>query len=222
MPKWRCDTNPVSGYCSITSKATTQSRGRPAPSKASKPTQSRGVARKGAFEDDASKYAGVNIVVERRKVVGGVMSPAVKKRAAASGIIKSPIVVSDAVPAKGAVKVRAARGASAYAAPAAEPVRTKTLRLEPTLERGLAILKGVLKRPINKMVNDAVGEYIRRQTAQVESDLTTTLAQLQAYRRADPEFAAARQAFIEGEALYGKDDPMEGRIVEVTRPEGTP
>lgn len=94
-------------------------------------------------------------------------------------------------------------------------VRTKTLRLEPVLERGLVMLKEVQKKPINKMVNEAVGEYIQRRTAQVEAELTATLEQLQAYRLADPEFLAARQAFIEGEALYGKDDPMEGRIVRV-------
>lgn len=97
-------------------------------------------------------------------------------------------------------------------------VRTKTLRLQPSYEQGLAILKRVLKIPINKMVNEAVGEYIRRKSAEVESELTTTLEQLQAYRLADPEFLAARQAFIEGEALHGKDDPMEGRIVRIPAP----
>jgi hypothetical protein len=96
-----------------------------------------------------------------------------------------------------------------------DSVRTKTLRLQPSYEKGLVILKRVLKMPINKMVNEAVGEYIQRRTAEVESELTTTLEQLRAYRLADPDFVAARQAFIEGEALYGKDDPMEGRLVHV-------
>lgn len=99
-----------------------------------------------------------------------------------------------------------------------DAVRTKTLRLQPSYEKGLVILKRILKIPINKMVNEAVGEYIQRRTAEVESELTTTLEQLQAYRLADPDFVAARQALIEGEALYGKDDPMEGRIVHVKVP----
>jgi hypothetical protein len=101
-------------------------------------------------------------------------------------------------------------------------VRTKTLRLEPTFERGLVILKGVLKMPINKMVNEAVGQYIHRQAAIVEATLTTTLEELQAYRRSDPEFEVSRQAFIESEALLGKGDPMEGEIVQVKRPAGAP
>ncbi|NRF70547.1 hypothetical protein HLB44_26430 [Aquincola sp. S2] len=99
-----------------------------------------------------------------------------------------------------------------------DAVRTKTLRLQPSYEKGLVILKRILKMPINKMVNEAVGEYIQRRTAEVESELTTTLEQLHAYRLADPDFVAARQAFVEGEALYGKDDPMEGRIVRVKVP----
>lgn len=102
--------------------------------------------------------------------------------------------------------------------PTEATVRTKTLRLQPSYEKGLVMLKQILKMPINKMVNEAVGEYIQRRTAEVESDLTTTLAQLQEYRLADPNFVAARQAFVEGEALHGEDDPMEGRIVHVKVP----
>jgi len=101
-------------------------------------------------------------------------------------------------------------------------VRTKTLRLDPTFERGLAILKGVLTMPINKMGNEAVGRYIHRQTAMVEATLTTTLEELQAYWRSDPEFKVSRQAFMESEALLGKGDPMEGEIVQVKRPAGAP
>jgi hypothetical protein len=63
------------------------------------------------------------------------------------------------------------------------------------------------------MVNEAVAEYIQRWLTAVETELKTTLEQLHAYRLADPAFLAARGAFIEGEALYGKDDPMQGRIV---------
>lgn len=115
-------------------------------------------------------------------------------------------------------KSGSAKSSQALAASNEDAVRTKTLRLQPSYEKGLVILKRVLKMPINKMVNEAVGEYIQRRTAEVESEFTTTLEQLHAYRLADPDFVAARQAFIEGEALHGKDDPMEGRIVRVKKP----
>ena len=139
-----------------------------------------------------------------------------KSPAAAPKHAKSGGVVVKRIVAKG----RNQKPAEAFAPPERASVRTKTLRLAPTFERGLVILKGVLKKPINKMVNEAVGEYIQRRTAQVETELTSTLEQLRAYRLADPEFLAARQAFIEAEALYGKDDPMEGRIVRVKAPSG--
>jgi len=112
-------------------------------------------------------------------------------------------------------KTGPAKATQAFAGSNENAVRTKTLRLQPNYEEGLVFLKRVLKLPINKMVNEAVGEYIRRRTAELESGLTTTLEQLHAYRLANPEFVAAREAFIDGEALYGKDDPMEGRIVQV-------
>lgn len=95
----------------------------------------------------------------------------------------------------------------------------KTLRLQPAYEQGLAILKRALNKPLNKMVNEAVGEYIERQSAYLEVELTTTLEELRAYRRADPEFAASRRAFIEGEALHGKEDPMEGQLLHVESPQ---
>ena len=94
----------------------------------------------------------------------------------------------------------------------------KTLRLQPAYEQGLVILKRALNKPINKMVNEAVGQYIERQSAHLEAELTTTLEELQAYRRSDPDFAASRLAFIEAEALHGKEDPMEGQPLDVESP----
>lgn len=123
-----------------------------------------------------------------------------------------------AVESKRVTKSGSAKAPQALATSNEDAVRTKTLRLQPSYEKGLVILKRVLKMPINKMVNEAVGEYIQRRTAEAESELTTTLEELHAYRLADPDFMAARQAFIQGEAMHGKDDPMEGRIVPAEKP----
>ena len=100
----------------------------------------------------------------------------------------------------------------------AAKVKAKTLRLEPAFEVGLGILKGVLRKPFNKMVNEAVGEYIEKRTAEVETDLTGVLEQLKAYRRADPGFKQALAEFVEAEARYGVEDPVEGVIVDVEPP----
>lgn len=102
---------------------------------------------------------------------------------------------------------------SPKAGTATTEVKPKTLRLAPEYEAGLALLKGVLGVPINKMVNEAVGEYIRKRTAEVETDLAGVLAQLEAYRRADPDFKKALSTFVDAEARHGGKDPVEGVVV---------
>jgi hypothetical protein len=120
-------------------------------------------------------------------------------------------------------KARAEQAPSAHKASSAKSaatavVKTKTLRLSPEYEAGLALLKGVLGMPVNKMVNEAVGEYIRKRSAEVEADLAGVLAQVKAYRRADPQFKQARARWVDAEARLGGDDPVEGVMVDVAPP----
>jgi hypothetical protein len=112
----------------------------------------------------------------------------------------------------------AVRAASSAKSAAAATVKTKTLRLAPEYEAGLALLKGVLGTPVNKMVNEAVGEYIRRRSAEVEADLTGVLERVKAYRRADPQFKQARARFVDAEARLGSDDAVEGVVVDMAPP----
>ena len=100
----------------------------------------------------------------------------------------------------------------------ASSVRAKTLRLTPEFEVGLVLLKRVLGMPINKMVNEAVGEYIQKRSAEVESNLTGVLEQLKAYRRADPNFQYDLDQFVAAEARFGAQDPVEGVVYQVTPP----
>lgn len=114
--------------------------------------------------------------------------------------------------ARGRTPAPAAKGAQAVA------VKAKTLRLLPEFEAGLALLKGVLGVPVNKMVNEAVGEYIRKRSAEVEADLAGVLDQVKAYRRADPHFKQARARLVEAEARGARHDPVEGVVVDVEPP----
>jgi len=98
------------------------------------------------------------------------------------------------------------------------PVKAKTLRLTPEYEAGLALLKTALGKPINKLVNEAVGEYIQNRTAELEANLTGLLDQVKAYRRADPAFKQALAKFADAEARHGADDPVEGVVVDVEPP----
>jgi hypothetical protein len=88
--------------------------------------------------------------------------------------------------------------------------KAKTLRLEPQYENALGFLKTVLGASVNKMVNDAVGQYIQRETARVEVKLGDLLAQVKAYRKADPDFSHAHARVVEAEIKSVGNDPADG------------
>ena len=77
---------------------------------------------------------------------------------------------------------------------------------------GMVKLSKLLGKPLNKLANDALGEYVVRRTLEVEDDLESTLEDLRAYRKCDPNFERAIAEFVEAEATV-KHDPAEGRIV---------
>jgi len=89
--------------------------------------------------------------------------------------------------------------------------KATTIRLDPTLQAGLAVLGQVLKKPLNRLVNEAVRGFIEKRSAEVEADLERTLERLKACREKDPRFESAIAKFVEAEASLGRDDPMEGR-----------
>jgi hypothetical protein len=117
----------------------------------------------------------------------------------------------------GVAAAREVAGSMKRGAALAGVVKPRTLRLEPIYETGLATLKRVLHKPVNKMVNEAVAEYIQKRNAQVEAEMHSVLTQLKAYRRADPTFQQDKDAFISAEAEFGAADPMEGVAYKVTR-----
>ncbi len=118
-----------------------------------------------------------------------------------------------------AVKPAARRRSSrAGAGRQKDPVRATTYRLSPHFQRGLALLGQLRRVPANRMVNEAVGEYLRSQTAAVEAELKETLRRVSAYREADPGFEAAIAKFAQTEAAFGADDPAEGKTTPATGP----
>ena len=89
-----------------------------------------------------------------------------------------------------------------------------TVRLAPDLQRGMDILRHALKRPVNKMINEAVRGFIQKRTAEVETDLEGMLSQIKAYKRLDPNFDAAFGEWADAEAKFGGEDPAEGVVVK--------
>jgi predicted transcriptional regulator len=92
------------------------------------------------------------------------------------------------------------------------PARRKatTFRLDPELQENLSLLSEVLKKPINRLVNEAVKGYLEKRSAEVESDLQRVLDRVKASRRNDPKFEYAIDAAVEAEALFAAEDPAEG------------
>lgn len=84
-----------------------------------------------------------------------------------------------------------------------------TIRLDAQLQKNLALLGQVLKKPVNHLVNEAVKGYLKR-SAEVESDLQRILERVRASRRADPNFESAIAAVVDAEAKFGVEDPAEG------------
>jgi hypothetical protein len=100
------------------------------------------------------------------------------------------------------------------AAPAERKATATTFRLDPPLQEGLVLLQAVLKKPLNRLVNEAVQGFIERRTGEIEADLQQVLARVQAYRRSDPRFEKAIAQFAAAEASLASDDPAEGRRLE--------
>jgi predicted DNA-binding protein len=88
--------------------------------------------------------------------------------------------------------------------------KATTFRLDPQLQEGLALLSQVLKKPMNRLVNEAVEDFLQKRSAEIESDLEQILKRIRAYREKDPNFDAAIAAFVDAEASSGAKDPAEG------------
>ena len=86
-----------------------------------------------------------------------------------------------------------------------------TLRIDAAERAALKNLSRIEGRPINQLLNDAIRSYLRRR-GRKERDLEAQLAGLRAYRKKDPGFKHAIDAFVEAEATL--EDPLEGELLE--------
>ena len=89
--------------------------------------------------------------------------------------------------------------------------KATTFRIDSIINSRLEKLSKLLGKSLNKLANEALGEYVVRRTLEVEDDLQSTLEDFRAYRKSDPNFDRAIAEFVEAEATV-KHDPAEGRI----------
>jgi len=84
--------------------------------------------------------------------------------------------------------------------------KASTMRLKPELQSALDNISAQLNRPKNKIVNQAVAEYLEKTSYKLRDDIEGTLQKLRAYRSKDPSFEADIERFSDGEAAYSRDD----------------
>jgi len=86
-----------------------------------------------------------------------------------------------------------------------------TLRIDTEERTALEHLSELEGRPINQLLNEAIKAYLGQQSPK-EASLEASLSALQKYRKRDPGFKHAIDAFVDAEARL--DDPLEGTPVE--------
>jgi len=92
----------------------------------------------------------------------------------------------------------------------ASPTKASTIRLQPELQSALNKISNHLDRPKNKLVNQAVAEFLERTTSRLQGDLQDTLQKLHAYRDKDPSFEADIERFASAESSHAAQDAHEG------------
>ena len=96
--------------------------------------------------------------------------------------------------------------------------KATTFRFDPAAQEGLALLGRISKTPLNRLVNEAVVEYLHGRLAAAEGDLEQVLARIREYRRRDPGFEAAIRKFAESEAGGAAEDSVEGKTAPAAGP----
>ena len=89
--------------------------------------------------------------------------------------------------------------------------KASTIRLQPELQSALDEISGHLGRPKNKLVNQAVAEFLEKTTFRLRDDLEGTLEKLRAYRRRDPDYEAEIERFVLAESSLSAGDAFEGK-----------
>jgi uncharacterized protein len=86
--------------------------------------------------------------------------------------------------------------------------KASIFRLDPDAQSALALLARLLGRPMNKLVNEAVRDYLLK-TSQKERELEGTLASLRAYRERDLQVRETPTPYL--------SSPVEPETVGVAR-----
>ncbi|GAB5446960.1 hypothetical protein [Gymnodinialimonas sp.] len=87
-----------------------------------------------------------------------------------------------------------------------------TLRVEQNLKDHLAKLSEHRQMTMNKLITQALVQFVSKESLAVEEELEASLATLKAYRASDPNFEQAIDGVVTAE-LSTDVDPAQGDVV---------
>ena len=88
-----------------------------------------------------------------------------------------------------------------------------TLRLDPSVRRGLVLIRRSTGVTMNKLVNEAVALYVADRVKTIEHDLQAALDRIRQYHAIDPTYAVQARAIADEEAAHVRSDPIAGRLI---------
>ena len=87
-----------------------------------------------------------------------------------------------------------------------------SLRVDPNLKAHLAKLAELRKMTVNKLIVQALDQFVTKESHALEAELEASLAQLRQYRAADPDFEQAIEAVVAAERPT-EEDPAQGELL---------
>lgn len=93
--------------------------------------------------------------------------------------------------------------------------RKLSVRFSLEMYENLRVVSETMGRPMNKLVQAAVGEFLERESERLADEMSPRVEALRSYARdLKKNRREAIDAVIEAEAERGKDDPVEGTRVD--------
>lgn len=89
--------------------------------------------------------------------------------------------------------------------------KASTFRLNPELQTSLEVISAHFGMTKNKIVNQAVAEFLEKRATVLRDDLDSTLQKLRVYGQKDSRVDAAIERFVVAEAAQADGDAHEGR-----------
>jgi predicted DNA-binding protein len=94
--------------------------------------------------------------------------------------------------------------------------KATTFRLNPEVNAALEAISEHIGATKNKIVNEALADYLKQRGEKLQTELDGTLQKLRQYRAEDPRFETGIERFARAEARCSKNDSHQGSVLETS------